>query len=821
MNIKFFSSLFTVLLFSAATYSQPTDTAWKKIYRATATKINDLVHTRLDVKFDYNKSRMYGKEWVTLHPHFYQTDSLNLDAKGMTINEISVVKSGKKYPLKYVYDSLNLRISLDKTYKANENYTIYIDYISKPDELPNASVGAPKGLYFINPKSEDKNKPVQIWTQGEPEQNSTWFPTIDKPNQKTTEEIRMTVPAKYITMSNGLLVNKKRNGDGTRTDTWKMDKPNAPYLFFMGVGEYAVVKDNYKNKEVSYYVEKENASMARKNFGLTPEMMTFFSKLTGVDYPWEKYVQIIGKDHSFGSMENTSATLHPDEIEQDTRQLVDYNGYDQWVAHELFHQWFGDYVTCESWSNFTLNESFATYGGALWVEHKYGKDEADQVIFRFLTTYLSNPKNESIQLVHFYYAKEDDLVDNVNYEKGACILHMLRNYVGDNAFFKSLHLYLNKHKYSSAEAQDLRLAFEDVTGQDLNWFFNQWYYGSGHPKLDINYQYNASAKTARVFMKQVQTGNIFRLPFAIDVYEGGNKKRYKVWMTNQADTFSFAVNSKPDLINVDGDKILLCEKTDHKTLNEFIYQYKNAGSVIDRREAIDFASKYQTDTSALDFLKIALKDKSDWLRSFTLSKLNIENDRVRSAAEIIIKNLATADFKPNVRAEAISVLGNFKKNEYRPLFIKAVNDSSYTIAGNALEALGKIDSAAAETEAKKLSVHPSRGKLKEVLNNYIDESKFDSVATVFDKLPVNGGPKFTMLSFFSNFLSRVKNTGNLEKGVDMIVKFRESVPQQFRRDIDPVFNDFLKGIAEKKLAAGLKEQSDYIKSKLPADTPKQ
>jgi aminopeptidase N len=207
---------------------------------------------------------------------------------------------------------MNLRITLDRTYKANENYTIYIDYISRPDELPYASVGAPKGLYFINPKGEDKNKSIQIWTQGATEFNSVWFPTIDKPNQKTTEEISMTVPAKYLTMSNGLLVNQKTNGDGTRTDTWKMDEPNAPYLFFMGVGDYAIIKDTYKNKEVSYYVEKEYALIARKIFGLTPEMITLYSRLTGVDYPWEKYVQIVGKDHANGSMENTSTTLQGD-----------------------------------------------------------------------------------------------------------------------------------------------------------------------------------------------------------------------------------------------------------------------------------------------------------------------------------------------------------------------------------------------------------------------------------------------------------------------------------------------------------------------------
>ena len=808
-------------------YSQTIDTSktepWRKIYRATTTKINDLVHTKLDVRFDYNKSWMYGKEWVTLHPHFYPTDSLNLDAKGMTINEVSLVKAGKNIPLKYSYDSMNLFVSLEKMYKANEQYTIYIDYISRPDErpLPLNSVAGSKGLYFINPKGEDKNKPTQIWTQGESEFNSCWFPTIDKPNQKTTEEISMTVPAKYVTMSNGLLVNQKTNGDGTRTDTWKMDEPNAPYLFFMGVGDYAIIKDKYKNKEVSYYVEKPYASVARKIFGLTPEMIALYSKLTGVDYPWEKYVQIVGKDDESFSMENTSTTMHGDFIEADARELVDDNPQEQTIAHELFHQWFGDYVTCESWANITLNESFADYGEALWNEYKYGKDDGDATISSNMRSYLGSPENANIPLVHFYYADKDDVFDNVSYPKGGCILNMLRNYAGDSAFFKSLNVYLTKHKYSNAEAQDLRLAFEEVTGQDLNWFFNEWYYGAGHPKLDISYDYDASTKTAKVFINQTQTGNVFKLPFAIDVYEGGNKKRYKVWMEHQADTFSFPANAKPDLINVDGDKMLLCEKTDNKTLDEFIYQYKHAGLYTDRREAINFAAKFQTDAKALDFLKIALNDKSDRLRNFTISKLNIDNDTVKKAAEVTIKNLAVNDPKPLVRANAIAVLGKYKKSEYKPLFIKALNDSSYTIAGNALDALSNIDAAAALTEAKKLSALPAKGTLKKVLNGYIDESKFDSVATVFDHLPALSNAKFGMLSSFANFLGRVQNTSNLKKGVDMITKFRDTIPQQFRGNTDPFINDTLKGIAEKKDAAGLKEQADYIKSKLPAAKPEQ
>jgi len=271
------------------------DTAWMHIYRASYTRINDLVSTKLAVSFDYDKQWMYGQEWVTLEPHFYPTDSLQLDAKGMQINEIAMIKGTSKIPLKYTYDNMHLKITLDKTYKKDEKYTLYLNYISKPNDLKlpgSSAITEAKGLYFINPKGLTKEH-IEIWTQGETESNSAWFPTIDKPDQKTLEEISMTVPAKYVTLSNGLLIHQKKNADGTRTDDWKMKYPNSPYLFFMGVGDYAIVKDHYKNIAVDYYVEKEYAPVARKIFGETPAMIGFYSKILDFPYVWTKYDQIV------------------------------------------------------------------------------------------------------------------------------------------------------------------------------------------------------------------------------------------------------------------------------------------------------------------------------------------------------------------------------------------------------------------------------------------------------------------------------------------------------------------------------------------------
>ena len=795
--------------------------AWKNIYRATPAKINSLIHTRLEATFDFSKSWMYGKVWITLEPHFYPTDSLTLDAKSMTVNEVSMVKDGKKIPLKYGYDGLNLSITLDRTYSGGENYTVFIDYIAKPEESNgegSRAISVAQGLYFINPTGTEKDKPTQIWTQGETESNSGWVPTIDKPNQKTTNEISMTVPAKFRTLSNGLLVKQKKHPDGTRTDTWRMDLPHAPYLMMMAVGEYSIINDKYKGKEVSYYVEKEYAPVARKIFGLTPEMIGFYSDITGVDYPWPKYSQIVVRDFVSGAMENTTATTHSESAQQDARQLIDGNSWEDVIAHELFHMWFGDYVTTESWSNLTINESFADFGELLWNEYKYGKDAAGEHNTTAMQSYLFSNSSKK-DLVRFYYRSREDLFDAVSYQKGGRILNMLRNYTGEEAFYKSINLFLTKHKFRAVETQELRLAFEEVTGKDLNWFWNQWFYGSGHPKLDISYDYDQSSRSAKVFVKQTQPDKIFKLPIAIDVYQGGGKKRYSVWLENKADTFAFPSSSKPDLINVDGEKILLCEKTDHKTLDNFIFQYENAALYADRREAIDFASLNQTiDPKAFNFLKNTINDRYQGLRIYAIQKLNLLDDSIKKSAEPILAGLAQHDASTLIRSAAIQALGRYKKEEYKDLFLKSLNDSSYSVAGNALLALGSIDSAAALSGARTLASGHPRGALSRAITStlytYAGENDFDALAAEFETAPF-GNAKFGLLQYFSNYLKKVNNPENFRKGVDLIVEFRDAIPEEFSEQILPYLNGMiLNGIASSKQNAGMTEQADYVKSKI-------
>ncbi len=800
-------------------------------YRESATRINDLEHTKLELRPDFSKSYCYGKAWIRLHPHFYATDTLTLDAKGMEIKKLALVKGNSQLPLKYKYDDQQLRIQLDKTYKANESYTVYVEYTAKPDEYQakygtNDFLGI-KGMYFINPRGEDKNKPTQLWTQGETESNSAWFPTIDKTNQRCTDELTVTVDNKYVTLSNGKLMSQKKNADGTRTDYWKMDLPHAPYLFFLGVGEYAVVKDNYKGKEVNYYVEPAYGPVAKKIFGNTPEMMGFFSKITGVEYPWIKYSQITGRDYVAGAMENTTATIHQEGAQQDARELVDGNTWESTIAHELFHQWFGDYVTTESWSNLTLNESFANYSEVLWAEYKYGKDEADAQNYNDMVGYL-NSNSENKDLVRFHYNDKEDMFDAVSYNKGGRILHMLRNYVGDSAFFKALNLYLTTNKFKSAEAHQLRLAFEEVTGRDLNWYFNQWYFGNGHPSVEINYVYNDAAGKVDVIVKQTQqTGKIFKLPLAIDIYNGAKKTRYNVWAENAIDTFTFNYTQHPDLVNVDGDKKTLWVKKDNKTLENFIHQYNYAGTYLDRREAIDFAATQQTNPKAVQLLTKALNDQYFGLRNYAIGKLDMKNESIRATVEPILAQLAKSDKKSTVRGNAISLLGTYKKPAYASLYKDALRDSSYTVAGNALVSLFLVDSTEAVKQAKVLYPQPAKGVLREAVQTLLiqsgDEMVGGKMMEEFANMPVSQA-RFNMLESVAVYLSSSDNPDVIKKGIDEIIELRDGVPEGFRAQTDPAINGMMKEILMAKMNdvktkpnAAMQEAIEYIKSKLPEE----
>ncbi|HEY4195840.1 MAG TPA: M1 family metallopeptidase, partial [Mucilaginibacter sp.] len=766
---NFILSGFILLATIPHSYAQEIKSRQPADYRETPAKINDLIHTKLDVRFDYKKRYLYGKEWITLKPHFYPTDSLRLDAKGMDIHTVAILKNGQPLPLKITYDSLSLNITLDKSYNQSEKYTIYIAYTAKPNERKGLRNNE-KGLYFINPDGTEKNKPTEIWTEGEPESSSGWFPTIDKPDQKTTSEISMTVPAKYVTLSNGRLASRKNHADGTRTDTWKMELPNSPYLFMMAVGDFKIYRDLWHGKEVNYYLEPKYAPYAKDMFGDVPEAMTFFSRITGVDYPWNKYASIVVRDYVSGAMENTTANVFGS---QNTRRELLDQYYNPGVEHELFHQWFGDYVTCESWSNLTLNESFADLGEILWLEHKYGKDAADEHLYNGLQGYLGNPENYKIPLVNFHYQAIHDAFNGVTYQKGGRILNMLRNYLDNDAFYKGLNIYLTTNAFKSAEVQQLRLAMEDASGLDLNWFFDQWYYGAGHPVLDISYNWDDVSKTESVYLAQKQEGQIFKLPIVIDIYVNGKTEKHKVWVNRKSDTLSFKLSAKPNLVNVDADKVLVVQKTDHKTLDEYVFQYAHAPLYLDRYEALEFASKNQEDKSAQNIIVAALNDRFPGLRMKALQVLNSNKEDIRNinkdlsvAALPGLIELARNDKNTLVRAFALRTLAALKDPGNMDVFKNALNSPSYQVEASALYGLNEIDPAIAIKYAKQFEGDNSGDLTQIIVRVYASNGGDEKWPYVYQRY-INGTlqEQIHLTEKFSDMIGGLKNPEFVRQGI--------------------------------------------------------
>ena len=659
-------------------------------YRATSTKINNLVHTKLDVRFDYTNQFLNGKEWVTLQPHFYPTDSLRLDAKGMDIKQVSLVNGEQMMPLKYSYDDHSLLIKLDRNYLSNEKYTVFLDYTAKPNLLKaqgSAAINDAKGLYFINPDERTPNKPRQIWTQGETEASSAWFPTIDRPNQKTTAEITMTVLDNYVSLSNGVLSNQRKNNDGTRTDTWKMDLPHAPYLFMMAVGDFKIYQDKYNNIPVDYYLEPKYAPYAKDIFGKTPAMMDFYSKTLGVPYPWNKYAQIVCRDYVSGAMENTSATLHGEHVQKTKRELLDDN-QEGTIAHELFHQWFGDLVTAESWSNLTMNESFATFGEVIWREHDGGKDRGDKSRFEKLQSYLKSTKNgKSPTLARYYYHDKEDMFDNISYAKGSLILYALKEQMGDAAFYQSLKKYLTENSFKTGEPQQLRLAMEEVTGKDWAPYFNQWYYQGGHPVLKITTGNGENSLLLNVAQVQDSTVQTFQLPLTVDIYTKNGKIRQAFQLNKRNAQFMIPLPAAVEFIDIDPEKTLVGQILIDKSDADYLYQYEHAPSFANRVGAIAYASKNPTNTISQQILAKALADPDADLAATAIQGVDLSNPAVRKSTEKTILTLAEKSEASVIRASAIQKLGKTKDKKYKNIILNGVTDKSYQVIASSIMAI--------------------------------------------------------------------------------------------------------------------------------------
>lgn len=736
-------------------------------YNPSERRVNDVVHSKLEVSFDWEKAYLNGVATLTISPYFYPVNDVVLDAKGMDIHGVEIsTPDHDSETLQFDYDDRFLTVQLNRQYTRKDTFDLKIKYTAKPNEWEtngSSAIASDKGLYFINNDKSDPSKMPQIWTQGETEASSVWFPTIDAPNERHTQELYITVDKQYKTLSNGKLVYSNYNGNGTRTDYWKQDLSHAPYLTMMAIGAFEVVEDEWTRADgskmkVDYYVEPEWEPYAQSIFGDTPEMIEYFSTLLGVEYPWDKYSQIVVRDYVSGAMENTSAVIHGDFLYQTDRELLDGTN-ESIIAHELFHHWFGDLVTCESWANLPLNESFANYSQFLWDEYKHGDDEADYQAEKEAAGYFGQAQQSGyVDMIRFGYDNKEDMFDAHSYNKGGRILHMLRNIVGDTAFFQSLEFYLNENAYQPVEIHNLRLAFEEVTGRDLNWFFNQWFLDKGHPVLNIEQVRDTINNQIIVNIAQEQDFEkvpLYKLPFAVEIYfTNGKKRREEVIM--ETPTLKLTYENIDDIacIVVDADRVLLAKRTEDKPLDQYLYQYSHAPHYKDRKEAILEAGKSSKD-EAVTVIMAALNDPFYALRNKAMDNIDFAIEKDRSKVLSRLYTIAEKDEKSASRAKAITTLLEYEEDEDKLLDLlqSALKDSSFLVISEALNGMYKIKPERALERAKDLEDAESSDIIVTIATIYSENPK-ESYNEFFQKAldKINGFSKMGLISAYSTYL---------------------------------------------------------------------
>ena len=727
----------------------------------------DLKHMNLDVRFDWINEAVFGRAELLLSPTFFEQNTVVLDAKGFEIYDVTD-QSGRSLP--FEYDGALLTISLEKTFTRDKVLELTIDYVAYPSKGPkggSSAITSDQGLFFINPRGEEKNKPQQIWTQGETEHNSRWFPTFDQPNERMTHDIFITVDERFVTLSNGSLESSKSHSNETRTDHWKMDQPHAPYLVMIAVGEFAVEREQEGDVLLEYYVEKEYGPYAKEIFAHTPEMIRFFADILDYPYPWNKYSQIITRDYVSGAMENTTAVIYGEFIQKTDRELID-NSNDYIVAHELFHHWFGDLVTTESWANLTLQEGFANYAEHLWQEYKYGNDAAGFQRRNERQGYLNSIMQSGIHpLIWYGYEDKEQMFDGHSYNKGGLVLHMLRHYLGDDAFFSSLNRYLVDNEYTAVEVDELRMAFEDVTGTDLNWFFNQWYHEAGHPNLELAYNYDSTGFiTVTIDQTQdpEQSTPIFQLPVLLSVYNSaGEESQFEIFVDDRNEEFQLTYSEEPALIVFDRFDHLLFTKQESKTTEEYQNQYDWVDTYIHRFEAI---SRIKSKKQANETLIAALNDNH-----FSIRKIAVESVRIKGSEALIkkIQNLALNDPHSSVRSAALKKLKDLEEVNMSNM-IKNIfqSEKSYSVIGTALEMLSFIDKDRALVEANNLKNEPTEQLVSSISGILADSGDSSNLPYFQDRLTsVSLFSVFNFYNSYYNLLTQLENAEIMTAAQDM------------------------------------------------------
>jgi len=639
----------------------------------------DLQNIRTHLWFDVDQRAIHGEVAETVAALHDNVSELKLDSVALNIQSVTVDGRAAKFTV----TPNNLIVTLDRPAASGEKHEVLIRYDGKPK----------KGLYFVLPDSNYPNQPKEIWTQGEAEDTRYYIPLYDYPNDRTTSEMLLTVPAAWTTISNGQLIEVKTEPDGQKTWDWKQTQPLSTYLISVVAGEFTERDDSWHGIPLRYVVPRGEESRISPTFFETKDMLDLFTNKLGEPYPWSQYAQTALDDFVAEGMENTSATsITTHSLVNPALAPEDRDGADDVNSHELAHQWFGDLVTCKDWGNLWLNEGFADFFQRVWSEHRFGRDEYDFDFWRDQNQWVRQPRLFPVPIVSRDFDDSTEYQDNV-YDKAGWVLRMLREKLGDDAFYAALHRYLEVNKGQNVVTADLQKAVEQATSVNVDKFFEQWVYGAGAPKFDVSYIYDPDAHQVKLTVKQTQKVEgrvgLFDVPVDIEIATSKARQTHTIEVSQASQMFTFAADDAPLMVAFDkGDKILksLEFKRDATLL---AYQLKNGATTPDRAEAAVALGPIKDDPRAVSALGDAARHDGFWgIRVEALLALG----RIGGpdAEEQVLA--AVRDPEPWVRSVAVSELGNFKDDDSLPSKLSKIaeSDPAYTVRAAALGALASV-----------------------------------------------------------------------------------------------------------------------------------
>jgi len=655
------------------------------------TRNYDLQHSRIVLRFDVDQKKVIGEVIHTLTTLRENTSKIEFDSVGLTIQSVMVNKAPAKFET--TAEKLIVPVAAGKV---GDKFEIEIRYEGKPT----------KGLYFILPDKDYPNRPTQIWSQGESEDTRYYLPTYDYPNDRLTTETVLTVPASWLTVGNGKLIGVTNASNNMKTWTWRESVPSSTYLITVVAGEFDEVKDSLRNLPVTYYAPKGRGDRLSINYSRTPAMIELFNKKYGVDYPWEKYAQVMVDDFVAGGMENSSATTNTTSSLVNPKLAAEYaTGQDDLISHELTHQWFGDYVTCKDWGNIWLNEGFATFGETVWTENHFPKEQSEYQRWTDARHWFASTNLFGKPIVRYDFEDSSEFDGNA-YGKGGWVLYMLRHQLGEDAFNRALKHYLEVNHGKNVVTADFVKSVEESTNSDVDQFFNQWVYGAGAPKFDISYAYDNSKHQVVLTVKQVQKveGHVglFHVPVDVEITTVAGAHLYPVMVSKQTETFSLPASSEPLMVLFDKGGNILKKAEFHKEKKEWLYQLKNADDFSDRADAAVALRTFKEEADHSEgkgeaknedviaaLADAATNDKTWGVRAVAAESLGEIGGP--AAAKKLIEALNSAK-EPWLRARMVAALSNFKddKDVSARLQNVAEQDTSYRARAAALQALGKL-----------------------------------------------------------------------------------------------------------------------------------